>query len=133
MISPHFIRFAVIGAAGFVVDASCLSLSLALGAGFWLGRLISYLCAATFTWAANRRWNFRDSQSGAFTQWGKFLVANSAGGAINYGVYIALIYLLPSIFGAYPVLAVGCGSIAGLVVNFTLSKKFVFRNLAKLG
>lgn len=125
MISSQFIRFAIIGALGFLVDAGCLNICLSLGAGHFLGRLISYLCAASFTWFANRLWTFNRGSGSAIIQWAKFLLANSFGGAINYGVY-SLLIKLANVFWQHPTLAVGCGSIAGLAVNFTLSKKFVF-------
>jgi putative flippase GtrA len=124
--SRQFLSFALIGAAGFVVDASCLSLCLWLGSGFYIGRLISYLCAATFTWAANRQFTFDNVSGNVLAQWARFLLANSLGGTINYGIYAALVYLLPMPFGKYPFLAVGAGSIAGLFANFLMSRKFVF-------
>ncbi len=126
----EFARFAVIGTAAFVIDASMLYAALWIGLGFYAGRAVSYLIAATFTWYGNRRITFAgiraEGARAATMQWLKFLVANLGGGLVNYSIYAALIASL-AIVRAYPVLGVAAGSLAGLVVNFTLSKFVVFR------
>lgn len=126
----EFLRFAVIGTAAFVVDASTLYAALWFGLGFYAGRAVSYLVAATFTWYGNRRITFVHSRAegvGPVTaEWLKFLVANLGGGAVNYAIYAVLIASF-AIVRAYPVLGVAAGSLAGLVVNFSLSKFVVFR------
>lgn len=126
MISRQFPRFALVGAAGFVVDTTALYAALALGAGLYVGRLISYLAAATATWALNRHYTFRESRTDRpALEWIRFLAANSVGGAVNYGTYAAMVTLLPFV-AAHPWLGVAAGSFAGLIVNFTLSRKLVF-------
>jgi putative flippase GtrA len=126
----QFIRFAVIGAGAFAVDTALLYAALATGLGFYAGRAVSYLVAASCTWYANRRITFGPAGSSSTAQtaaeWLRFLVANLAGGVINYASYAALIAAF-SIVRAYPVLGVAAGSIAGLTINFTLSKFVVFR------
>lgn len=126
----EFARFAVIGTAAFVVDTAVLYTGLALGLGFYWGRAVSFLVAATFTWYGNRRFTFTHTRArgtGAIiAEWARFLMANLVGGVVNYATYAALVNLVP-IVRAYPVLGVAAGSIAGLSVNFTLSKFVVFR------
>jgi putative flippase GtrA len=56
----------------------------------------------------------------------RFLVANSLGLVLNRGTYAALIATVPLCVEA-PVLAVAAGSVAGMIVNFTLSRQMVFR------
>ena len=124
-----FARFAAIGSAAFVVDSAVLYGGLALGLGLYWGRAVSYLVAATFTWYGNRRITFATHAHGASAvaaEWIRFLSANLVGGAVNYATYAGLVSLLPLV-RAYPVLGVAAGSIAGLGVNFTLSKFLVFR------
>ncbi|TAL01801.1 MAG: GtrA family protein [Rhodospirillaceae bacterium] len=122
----QFLRFAVIGTGGLVVDASTLHAGMhGLGLDPYSGRLLSWLVAATFTWAMNRRFTFVDRQP-PLTQWAKFLAANAVGGIINYGVYAALVVTSPLV-AAYPTIGVGAGSIAGLGFNFSASKWVVFR------
>lgn len=131
----QFLSFAAVGAAGFVVDASTLWLALAGGAGPLMGRVSSYLTAATFTWACNRIYTFLDATPNLALQWLRFLAANAVGGSVNYAVYAALV-LRVGFFGVHPTLAVAAGSLSAPMLNFVLSSKYVFRQsprLEKLG
>lgn len=123
----QFGSFGLIGTAALAVDTGLLYFALrVLGLGFYSGRLMSWLGAATFTWYFNRRYTFRsDPGVPPVTQWLRFLGANSLGGLLNYGVYAALI-ASSALVREWPVLAVAAGSLSGLVVNFALSKRYVF-------
>jgi putative flippase GtrA len=123
----QFLKFGVVGTIGFVVDTAVLYAGLALGLGLYGGRAISYLAAATTTWALNRAWTFRSAGSGpAWRQWAVFVAVNLIGFACNYGTYAALVWSLPLV-AAHPVLGVAAGSLAGMVGNFVLSRRYVFR------
>jgi putative flippase GtrA len=123
----EFLRFGVVGTIGFVVDTAVLYAGLALGLGLYGGRAISYLVAATTTWALNRLWTFRGRGEGpAHQQWALFLLVNLIGFAMNYGTYAALIIFVPLV-AAHPVLGVAAGAIAGMFGNFVLSRQLVFR------
>lgn len=123
----EFFRFGVVGTIGFMVDTAVLYAGLALGLGLYGGRALSYLVAASTTWALNRIWTFRGRGSGpAHRQWVLFLVVNLIGFAMNYGTYAALISWVP-IASAYPVLGVAAGAIAGMAGNFILSRRLVFQ------
>lgn len=125
--------FAAIGAAAFVVDAMLLYAFLDVGAGFYLGRLLSWAGAATFTWYLNRRLTFRSATvEPPLRQWGRFLSTNAVGGAVNYGVYVLAIAGV-EVAREHPVLAVAAGSGAGLLLNFTLSRRFVFQSKRDAG
>ena len=119
--------FALVGAIGFVVDAGVLYAGLYAGLGYYGGRVLSYLCAASVTWALNRRWTFKTGASADHKkEWGRFVLFNLGGFAVNYGTYVACLAALP-VTQQYPVLAVGAGSAAGLLVNFTINKYLVFK------
>jgi putative flippase GtrA len=45
---------------------------------------------------------------------------------VNYGIYAALVTFAPAPAGN-PYLALACGTIAGLVFNFILSSRLVYR------
>ncbi len=127
--STKFLRFAIVGAAGFVVDAIILALGLhILGLNKYSARVLSFLCAATFTWAANRRFTFPEAAAsrGRAREWARFLAVNGVGGLVNYGVYATLVTFASPPF-ANPFVALGVGSLAGLVFNFFGSKFLVFR------
>ena len=123
----ELLRFGVVGVAGFVVDAAVLLAAIALGLGPWFGRVVSYLAAASTTFALNRAWTFRTAaRTAPVRQWALFLAVNLVGFAFNYGTYAALIATVPLV-AANPVLGVAAGSLAGMVGNFILSRRFVFR------
>ena len=132
-IAQEFLRFGVVGAIGFVADTAVLYGAIALGSGLYLGRALSYLAAATTTWALNRAWTFRGRGDGpAQRQWALFVAVNLIGFVLNYGTYAALVTFVPLV-AAHPVLGVAAGSIAGMFTNFALSRQVVFRAKAPPG
>ena len=125
----QFFQFGAVGVIGFFVDAGILLLLLhTTHAGFYLGRVVSFLCAATVTWQLNRNITFRTCAvaHGLTAEWLSFVAANSLGGLVNLGVYSALVWRF-AIFASAPAVAVAAGSLCGLVVNFELSRAYVFR------
>ena len=123
----EFLRFGVVGTVGFVVDTAVLYAGLALGLGLYGGRAVSYLAAATTTWALNRLWTFRGRGDGpVHRQWALFLLVNLVGFAMNYGTYAALIEFVPMV-AAHPVRGVAAGAWAGMFGTFVLSRQLVFR------
>lgn len=126
-VAQEFLRFGVVGTIGFLVDTGVLYGAIGLGAGLYLGRAISYVSAATATWALNRVWTFRGRGGGpVHRQWALFLAVNLVGFALNYGTYAVLVATVPAV-AAHPILGVAAGSIAGMFTNFALSRRLVFR------
>jgi putative flippase GtrA len=125
------LRFAVIGALGLPVDAGVLWLMThEAGLDPYSGRVVSWLCAATFTWTGNRYFTFRHRRArglpGAGKEWLRFLAANAVGGLVNVGLYATLVrYAPPPFDNIYLALVVGV--LAGLVFNFALSRLLVFK------
>jgi len=123
-----FLRFALVGAAGFVVNEAALWIALnVLHLGKDAAWFFAFVPAVTFTWWGNRSFTFREHAStGAramLNEWVRFVTTNSFGALVNFVIYELLIHLT----AASPLLALACGVLAGMVFNFTLSKKFVFR------
>jgi len=99
------------------------------GASRDAARLIAWFCAATFTWLGNRYFTFakqRARGSAIFQEWLRFLGANSIGGVANVGTFFLLTHFASPPFNGTN-LAFVCGVLVGLVFNFTLSKKLVFK------
>lgn len=120
-------RFAVAGVAGLVVDVAVLYLALALGLGFYAGRVVSFPCAVFATWQINRRYTFApDAGVSLWRQWWLYLMAMLGGGAVNYAAYSAAIAFGPRT-ALWPMAAVAIGSIAGMGVNFAGAKFLVFK------
>jgi putative flippase GtrA len=122
------VRFAAVGVVGFGVDAGVLTLAMSvLGMSLYSGRALSFVVAVTSTWAMNRTFTFAEHASASLVkEWARFCAANAVGGAVNLGTYVLLVSTL-AIAHDQPVVGVAAGSIAGLLVNFTLSRTFVFR------
>lgn len=123
------IRFAAVGAIGFLVDASILQGAvLALHANLYVARAFSFLCAASVTWIANRKYTFRAKRvSGKLmSEWLSYLFASGIGGATNYVTFAFAIAVSQTIY-AHPVIGVAIGSTAGMVINYTLYRNVVFQ------
>ena len=124
----QFIRFGIVGAIGFVVDSAVLYALLWCSFGYFEGRIISFLCAAYTTWRINRRFTFEPHASrSAFKEWGSYMVAVSLGGSMNLLAYRLVMSSFPHSV-ILPLLAVGAGSLAGMIVNFVGAKLWVFRS-----
>ena len=127
----RFFRFGIVGAGGFVVDESLLAL-FHYGAGLdrYSARALSIFCAASFTWWGNRNLTFAEhAATGARAvarEWATFMVANGLGALINYATYTLVVTFAPAPLNN-PLLAAAIGVAVGLVFNFTLSQRFVFR------
>ncbi len=121
-----FLRFAIVGASGVPVDTAVVYIcrtSLGLyGAG-----AVSYLVAATWTFAFNRLWTFAAHAEGpVWRQWLAFLGANLSGLVLNRGMFFTLV-TVSAVCRDYPVLAVAAGSLAGMFANFFATRQLVFR------
>ena len=107
-----------------------LQLCVHLGTGPYFGRVIAWLCAASFTWLGNRYFTFVDSCAHSFTgtiqEWGRFLAANAVGGLVNVGLYSVMLRTALPPFNDINIAFVS-GVLLGLIFNFILSKKMVFR------
>lgn len=128
MLRRQLVLFSLVGVLGFVVDAGIVQLLVReFGADPYLARLVSFLAAASVTWACNRRYTFA-GQGGASRsrEWARYLLAMAAGFVLNYGSYAALV-ALSSLVCAWPAIGVAVGSVAGGVLNFLTSKYWIFR------
>jgi putative flippase GtrA len=129
LLQSRFLRFALVGTAGFVVNWIVLYLALHFaGLDKYSGWLVSFLVAVTFTWWGNRTLTFREhaARQGLLREWVSFVVANSVGAAVNFATYFALVTFVRPPLGN-PLVAIAAGTMVGLVFNFTTSKRFVFR------
>jgi putative flippase GtrA len=122
----QFLRFGVVGLTGLVVDTAIVY-ALRGSVGLYVAGLIAYLVVATENWILNRVWTFRGRGSGpAHRQWVLFLITNLAGFVLNRGTYALLVTFVP-LAAEQPVIATSAGAAAGMLVNFTLSRRLVFR------
>ena len=126
LVVAQFLRFGTVGLAGFVIDTATVY-GLRAELGLYAGGVVAYLTAATSNWLLNRIWTFRGRGSGpAHRQWAMFLVTNLAGFVLNRGTY-ALLVTFVAVADRQPILATAAGAAAAMFLNFSLSRRFVFR------
>lgn len=123
----EFLLFGIAGVCGFVVDTAVLyALEEALGPFYARG--VSFLAAVLTTWLINRAFAFRE-RSSAMSRKREFLlylVLMLAGGMANYGVYSWLVVSYPLV-QQHLVIGVAIGSIAGMIINFVVSRYVLYR------
>ncbi len=131
------IRFGAGGGTGMFVNLAALAIAKELlGLHDLAAWCFGFFVAVTFTWWGNRTFTFHEHKSvghkGILAEWARFFATNSLGAAANFAVYAFLLWWKPWPLGllshdlqAYPALCAGV--LVGLVFNFTLSKKLVFR------
>jgi putative flippase GtrA len=126
LLAAQFIRFGAVGLAGLIIDTATVY-GLRHTLGLYGAGMAAYLTAASGNWLLNRIWTFRGQGSGpAHRQWAMFMIANLAGFVLNRGTY-ALLVTFVAAAAAQPVIATSAGAIAGLFVNFNMSRRLVFR------
>ncbi len=122
----QFMKFGVVGGIGFVIDTAVVY-GLRASLGLYGAGAVSYVAAATGNWLLNRVWTFRGQGGGkVHRQWALFLTTNLLGFTLNRGAY-ALLVTFVAACAAQPVYAVAAGAVAGMFVNFHLSRSVVFR------
>jgi len=127
----QLLRFGLVGFAGYVVDSTVLYGGLFLGLGPAWGRLVSFLCAVSFTWLINRRFTFsRGSQQTLFNEALRYFSVMLIGGFLNFLIY-GLIMNSMSYHLALPAFAVAVGALVGMSANFLLIKYFIYKNEPK--
>lgn len=124
----QFLRFGLVGVAGYAVDASILTVFVEMfGFDPYSARIISFLCAASTTWWLNRHFTFAKLPGQkASQQWLGFLLVSVGGAIINYGAYVIALESWPLAY-AYPAIGAAIGALAGMLFNFPASKLLVFR------
>lgn len=118
----QFLRFCVVGVAGFVIDAGILQ-ALVTNANLnpFAARIVSFLAAASGTWLMNRHYTFRVNYRPTRTEWQHYVALMGLGALVNYGAFALCVKFL--IFTHSQLwLGVAAGSAAGLAVNFTTSR-----------
>jgi dolichol-phosphate mannosyltransferase len=120
-------QYGLVGLSGFIVDLVTFStLFRLLGVADLASRAASFVVAATWNWAWNRRITFEGARSGSrLPQWAAFLLVSAGGFILNWGVY----YLLTRHVGFFrgrEELALAAGVAAGFAFNYLGARLLVF-------
>jgi putative flippase GtrA len=125
----RFLRFALVGTAGFVVNTVAFwVVHHLMGLNNYWSWYPAFFVAVTFTWWGNRTLTFHENAArfSLFREWGKFVAASGFGAVANLALFTGLIRFAPPPVNNW-FLALAAGTLLGLAFNFTLSKRFVFR------
>ena len=122
-----FLRFTLVGAAGFLADGGVLAILIHAGVRPLLARLISAPLAVLLTFSLNRAWSFAQTANRPI---GPALLAycgvQGAGFLTNLAIFALAIWFLPSPLNE-PLLAFVLGSATALAVNYAGARLIVFR------
>lgn len=126
-IPAQFLRFCVVGGIGFVTDAWLLELGVEAGLAPAVARMFSVLVALQVTYALHRSFTFRSARGRGVKRWMRFLGVNLIGCAVNYVVFLLVLYELPFEGGRIErMLALVISTGVSLMVNYTMNRLFVF-------
>ena len=130
-IDPAFIRFGMVGVAGFSVDWLVLHIMTdRVGLNPFTGRLVSFSVAVVATWLLNRSFTFRhQTRHGPIRQAVLYASVQGIGGLANIGAYSAAIKTIPAL-GHLLVVPLAIGSAVGLCLTFLGAKHLAFRAAA---
>ncbi|MBI5032526.1 MAG: GtrA family protein [Chloroflexi bacterium] len=130
----RFLKFALVGTLGAVVDFSVLNLLvLFFGMPKEYANLISVTCAifSNFTW--NRLWTFPESRDHpVHISFGKFALVNLAGLAINQFVFVMTDSLIFEEIFPHPIdynLAKVTAVVVVLFWNFFANRRWTYREI----
>ncbi|WP_411034385.1 GtrA family protein [Shinella sp. BYT-45] len=116
--------FAIVGGAGFLVDAGVLALLLRVTPlGPLAARVIAIAAAMLFTFWLNRTFTFGRSDRGLAAEGARYGGVGIGAALLNYAVYSALVLAFPTL---WPVLAVAIASLAAMAWSFLGYSRFVF-------
>jgi len=119
--------FLCVGAIGFVLDASILSILIFdFGWGHYISRIVSFSVAVPFSWLLNRMLTFRGSATANRTrEYTIYMAIQGAGALLNFTIYGTCIFF-SALMKNYPVLALAIGSVVALVFNYTTLQRYAF-------
>jgi len=119
--------FVVVGGLGFIVDATMLALAFhGLQWGHYCSRAASFLVAVSVTWYLNRNWTFAHRATRRpRREYTVYILAQTLGAAINFGVYAACIELSDQM-AHQPTIALALGSGTAMCFNFWACRQMVF-------
>jgi len=120
-----------VGLVGFAIEGFILTALVQYGEWSpYSGRLVSFTTASFATWVLNRRFTFSAASASSLrsraSEYSRYIVVQVGGAASNLAVFVAVVWVRPEL-AAVPVVPLAIGAAAGLVVNFSGSKLWVFR------
>lgn len=126
-----YVKFALVGGIGFFVDLLAMLFFTAFTSLF-VARLLAFFVAVNSNWLLNRRFTFQSSTSKDHTalmlEWIKFMGSSCIAAIPNLLCYWLVVTGF-SLDGYTAIIAIIPGIIAGMLVNFILADRWVFKTL----
>lgn len=127
--APQFLRYLMVGGAGFVLDAAGMELLVHAGTPVWSARACSMALAIMATYALHKYFTFHATNDTApnARQFSGHVACQLLAGLLNYLVFLCLLRLLPQpveMTGRLAALCAGVG--VGLAANYILLKRYVY-------
>jgi len=118
-------RFCLVGASGVLVNLAVFQSTIILGTPLLIASALAFVIAASSNFFLNRAWTFwgANSRERTAARWARFLGASAAGLAVN----LAVLSMLTGWLGLWYIPGQLCGIAAGTLLNFWLSRSWVFR------
>jgi putative flippase GtrA len=125
--SCRFLRFVLVGAVGFVVDAGLLQALISLaGWGPVEARAVAIPTAVFATWLLNRTITFPESHGGpVVSSLLRYAAVSAVGAGVNFIVFSILVFASHTM-AAVPLVPLAIASIVALIVNYLGSRHFAF-------
>jgi putative flippase GtrA len=121
----QFLKFALVGAAGFLVDGGTLALVLKTTAlDAYSARIIAIAAALSGTWLLNRSVTFGGSRHSLIGEATRYGGVGIAGSILNYGIYSAILLAAPQA-GAFIALCIASASVR--LFSYSGYSQLVFR------
>lgn len=117
-----FLRFVVIGGAGFFIDAGLTCGLILCGLSPWWARIPAIVAAMAFTWQGNRRWTYGITQKPGWQEAGRYLGVAGAMAALNYAVYSFL-----TLAGVPPIVGIVAATALQSGIGFFGYRRFAFQ------
>ncbi|OLP45310.1 GtrA family protein [Rhizobium oryziradicis] len=118
------IRFALVGTAGFAVDAGVLWLLMHLTPlGAFTARIFAIATAMFTTWMLNRTFTFGASARTIIAEGFRYGSVGIVSALVNYAIYAGLLLAMPALS---PFVALIAACLAAMVFSFLGYSRFVF-------
>ena len=121
----RLLRFALVGAAGFLIDAGMLWLLLSVTPlGPLAARALAIAIALICTWQLNRAVTFGASRHSLALEGFRYGSVGLVSSLVNYGLYAGLLLAVPAL---NPYAALVFASASAMAFSFFGYSRFVFR------
>ncbi len=123
----QFTKFSLIGLSGMAVGLGALNLFMVIWRNFPMANVVAFFVAVTWNLLLNRRFTFAPTNKSFSREWFEFVTACSLGAVLNWAISFSLYYTF-SFFHEQFNYAAMIGVATAYLLNFTLSRLYVFRN-----